>query len=214
MEVVNSRHSTSVYASIHVAAQPSRGGVSVAPTLLPHRTIFGASMKRFHVHVAVSDLNKSIAFYSAMFGEQPDVVKSDYAKWMLEDPRINFAISHRGQAPGVNHLGMQADNDAELEAIHANLQKADTAVLTEKDAHCCYARSDKYWITDPQGIAWESFRSLGTIPLFGSAEADEASATASSSCGGDTTVTASCCSPTEQQVAPATKSASGCCARS
>src|SRR5271169_921057 len=124
-------------------------------------------MKRFHVHVAVSDLSKSIAFYSAIFGEQPNVVKADYAKWMLEDPRINFAISDRGHAPGVNHLGLQAEDDAELEAIHANLQKADTTVLPEKDAHCCYAKSDKYWVTDPQGIAWESFRSLGSVPLYG-----------------------------------------------
>ena len=171
-------------------------------------------MKRFHVHVAVSDLRQSIAFYSAMFGEQPDVVKPDYAKWMLEDPRINFAISDRGQTPGVNHLGMQADSDAELEAIHANLQKADAAVLAEKDAHCCYARSDKYWVTDPQGIAWESFRSLATIPLFGSTESGVSGATTSSSCGGDVTSAASCCSPTEQQVSPAAKSAGGCCARS
>jgi len=124
-------------------------------------------MKRFHVHVAVSDLSKSIAFYSAIFGEQPAVVKADYAKWMLEDPRINFAISSRGHVPGVNHLGFQAEDDAELEAIHANLQKADTTVLPEKGAHCCYAKSDKYWVTDPQGIAWESFRSLGSVPLYG-----------------------------------------------
>ena len=114
-------------------------------------------MKRFHVHVAVNDLSQSIAFYSAMFGEGPAVVKPDYAKWTLEDPRVNLAISNRGQTPGVNHLGMQADDDAELEAIHANLQKADTAVLPEKDALCCYAKSDKYWVTDPQGIAWEAF---------------------------------------------------------
>lgn len=171
-------------------------------------------MKRFHVHVAVNDLDKSIAFYSAMFGEQPDVIKPDYAKWMLDDPRINFAISHRGQAPGVNHLGMQAENDEELEDIHANLQKADSSVLAEKDAHCCYARSDKYWVTDPQGIAWESFRSLGSIPLFGSTESDVPRETTSSSCGAKVASTASCCSPTEPQVAPATKSAGGCCARS
>jgi hypothetical protein len=143
-------------------------------------------MKRFHVHVAVSDLTKSITFYSAMFGEQPAVVKPDYAKWMLEDPRINFAISNRGHEPGVNHLGMQAEDDAELEAIHANLQKADTTILPEKEAHCCYAKSDKYWVTDPQGIAWESFRSLGSVPLYGE----------------------------EHQVAPATQggaAATGCC---
>jgi catechol 2,3-dioxygenase-like lactoylglutathione lyase family enzyme len=170
-------------------------------------------MKRFHVHVAVSDLDKSIAFYSAMFGEQPDVVKPDYAKWMLDDPRINFAISHRGQTPGVNHLGMQAENDAELEAIHANLRNADTAVVAEKDAHCCYARSDKYWVTDPQGIAWESFHSLATIPLFGSTESDISRPADATSCGSDATSTASCCAPTEQQVALMKQSTSGCCAR-
>lgn len=124
-------------------------------------------MKRFHVHVAVNDLNKSIAFYSAMFGEEPAVVKADYAKWMLDDPRVNFAISNRGHAPGINHLGLQAEDDAELEAIYANLQKADTNVLPEKGVNCCYAKSDKYWVTDPQGIAWESFRSLGSVPMYG-----------------------------------------------
>src|SRR5271169_5579179 len=142
-------------------------------------------MKRFHVHVAVRDLSKSIAFYSAMFGEQPTVLKPDYAKWMLEDPRINFAISNRGNAPGLNHLGLQAEDDAELEAIHANLQKADTAVLSEKSADCCYAKSDKYWVTDPQGIALESFHSLGSIPLLGAAEM-KPSETNAASFGGDT----------------------------
>jgi catechol 2,3-dioxygenase-like lactoylglutathione lyase family enzyme len=171
-------------------------------------------MKRFHVHVAVNDLDRSISFYTAMFGEEPSVVKSDYAKWMLEDPRINFAISNRGQTAGVNHLGMQAEDDAELESIHANLQKADAAVVAEKGAHCCYAKSDKYWVTDPQGIAWESFRSLGTIPLFGTAESEVSAATESPSCGARPSSAASCCSPTDQQVAPTAKSASGCCAQS
>src|SRR5450755_4284721 len=146
-------------------------------------------MKRFHVHVAVKDLSESVRFYSAIFGA-PSVLKDDYAKWMLEDPRINFAISNRGQTPGINHLGMQAEDDAELEAIHANLQKADTAVVAEKGAHCCYARSDKYWVTDPQGIAWESFRSLGSIPLFGDAE--PVSADQPASCGSGTAAS-SCC---------------------
>ena len=163
-------------------------------------------MKRFHVHVAVNDLSKSIAFYSAMFGEQPGVVKQDYAKWMLEDPRINFAISNRGQAVGVNHLGMQAEDDAELEAIHANLQKADTTVLAEKDAHCCYARSDKYWVTDPQGIAWESFRSLSSIPLFGDGETDQ-----HASCGSGEAAAASCCTAAESKAAPAAIGSRGCC---
>jgi catechol 2,3-dioxygenase-like lactoylglutathione lyase family enzyme len=168
-------------------------------------------MKRFHVHVAVNDLDKSIAFYSAMFGEKPNVVKPDYAKWMLEDPRINFAISNRGQAPGVNHLGLQAENDAELEAIHANLQKTDTAVLSEKGAHCCYAKSDKYWVTDPQGIAWESFRSLGSIPLFGDAGKSCDAAEPAPSCGSGDRSAASCCAPGESKSAVTQTSTSGCC---
>jgi catechol 2,3-dioxygenase-like lactoylglutathione lyase family enzyme len=170
-------------------------------------------MKRFHVHVAVNDLSKSIAFYSAMFGEQPTVVKPDYAKWMLEDPRINFAISRRGQAPGVNHLGLQAEDDAELEAIHANLQKADTTVLPEKGAHCCYAKSDKYWVTDPQGIAWESFHSLGSIPMFGGAEAEPGAAEQPASCGSGEVLAAPCCASVKPKGSQAAGAASGCCAR-
>ena len=130
-------------------------------------------MKRFHVHVAVKELQDSIRFYSAMFGAEPSVVKPDYAKWMLDDPRINFAISQRSKTLGVNHLGFQADTEAELEGIHANLRQADGTIVAEKGVHCCYAKSDKYWVTDPQGIAWESFRSLGSIPVFGE-EADAA----------------------------------------
>jgi hypothetical protein len=168
-------------------------------------------MKRFHVHVAVNDLDQSIAFYSAMFGEEPSVVKPDYAKWMLEDPRINFAISNRGQAPGVNHLGLQAEDDAELQAIHTNLQKADTAVLAEKGAHCCYAKSDKYWVTDPQGIAWESFRSLGSIPLFGGAGTVSEASEQAPSCGSSASVAVSCCSPAAAKVTLTATSASGCC---
>ena len=165
-------------------------------------------MKRFHVHVAVNDLNKSIAFYSAMFGEQPSVVKPDYAKWMLEDPRINFAISNRGQTPGVNHLGMQAEDDAELETIHANLQKADTTVVAEKGAHCCYAKSGQVLGDRSAGIAWESFRSLGSIPLFGSAEAVPAEQSAS--CGSGT-ATSSCCAPASGSSQPRSRNR-GCCA--
>jgi catechol 2,3-dioxygenase-like lactoylglutathione lyase family enzyme len=125
-------------------------------------------MKRFHVHVAVKDLEQSKSFYSAVFGVEPTVVKQDYAKWMLDDPRVNFAISQRGHSLlGVNHLGVQAETDEELESIHSNLQKADSTVVAEKGVNCCYATSDKYWVTDPQGVAWESFRSLGTVPFYG-----------------------------------------------
>jgi len=134
-------------------------------------------MKRFHVHVAVPDLQKSIQFYSTLFGAQPSVVKDDYAKWMLEDPRVNFAISKRGSTAGVNHLGFQVEDDSELQEIHARLQQADAEVGEEKNVSCCYARSDKYWVTDPAGIAWESFHSLGTVPFYnGEASETEASA--------------------------------------
>jgi catechol 2,3-dioxygenase-like lactoylglutathione lyase family enzyme len=160
-------------------------------------------MKRFHVHVSVSDLSKSIAFYSAMFGAEPTVVRPDYAKWMLEDPRVNFAISNRGQTPGVNHLGFQAEDEAELDAIHANLRNADASITPEKGAHCCYAVSDKYWITDPQGIAWESFHSLDSIPVYG---ADQAAATSASCCGPrsvetETAQASACCAPTAAKAA-------------
>ena len=130
-------------------------------------------MKRFHVHVAVPDLQQGIRFYATMFGSEPSVVKPDYAKWMLEDPRLNFAISQRGAAAGVNHLGFQVDSDAELGEIHSRLKAADAGVLEEKGASCCYARSDKYWVTDPAGVAWESFHSLGTVPFYGEAHAKE-----------------------------------------
>ena len=124
-------------------------------------------MKRFHVHVAVSNLEQSTRFYSALFGRPPTVLKTDYAKWMLDDPRLNFAISERAGAAGVNHLGFQADSADELEEIHARLKMADTAISAETGANCCYAKSDKYWVQDPTAIAWESFRSLDTIPFYG-----------------------------------------------
>ena len=124
-------------------------------------------MKRLHVHVAVHDLEQSIRFYSALFATQPAVKKDDYAKWMLDDPRVNFAISTRGQKPGLDHLGIQAENGAELEEIGSRLAQADVSVLPQKDAACCYAKSDKYWTIDPQGIAWESFHTLDTIPVYG-----------------------------------------------
>jgi hypothetical protein len=123
-------------------------------------------MKRFHVHVAVPQLQEGIRFYSTLFGAEPTVMKDDYAKWMLEDPRVNFAISERNGRPGINHLGFQVDEAAELDEIHARLSAADEGVIAEKNVSCCYARSDKYWTTDPAGVPWESFRSLGTVPFY------------------------------------------------
>jgi catechol 2,3-dioxygenase-like lactoylglutathione lyase family enzyme len=124
-------------------------------------------MKRFHVHVSVSNLQENIRFYSSIFGADPSVLKDDYAKWMLDDPRINFAISTRGRQPGVNHLGIQAESDAELKALRVGIIEAQAPILEQKEASCCYARSDKYWTTDPQGIAWETFHSLGSVPVYG-----------------------------------------------
>ena len=124
-------------------------------------------MKRFHVHVSVHDLEQSIRFYSALFGAEPAVKKPDYAKWMLEDPRINFAISNRRTKAGIDHLGLQAENGGELEEIGTRLAQADVSTTAQKDANCCYAKSDKYWTVDPQGIAWESFHTLDSVPLYG-----------------------------------------------
>jgi catechol 2,3-dioxygenase-like lactoylglutathione lyase family enzyme len=124
-------------------------------------------MKRFHVHMSVSDLSESVRFYSELFGTEPTVCKPDYAKWMLEDPRVNFAISSRCQPAGVNHLGFQVESDEELRGMQAQLRAADARVIEENEQSCCYARSDKYWVTDPTGIAWETFHTLGGIPVYG-----------------------------------------------
>jgi catechol 2,3-dioxygenase-like lactoylglutathione lyase family enzyme len=124
-------------------------------------------MKRFHVHVAVSDLEASVKFYSAMFATVPTVYKPDYAKWMLDDPRINFAISQRGLAPGVDHLGIQVDSDEALGELRQQVAIAEIEASEQNNAACCYAQSDKYWTTDPQGIAWETFHTLANIPTFG-----------------------------------------------
>jgi catechol 2,3-dioxygenase-like lactoylglutathione lyase family enzyme len=124
-------------------------------------------MKRFHVHVSVEDLDANIRFYSEVFCSEPTVRKDDYAKWMLEDPRVNFAISKRGAAPGLDHLGIQVDTAEELTAARARVARAAIAAQDQPAADCCYAHSDKYWITDPQGVAWETFHTLDAIPVFG-----------------------------------------------
>ena len=123
-------------------------------------------MKRFHVHVNVRDLDASIGFYSLLFGSAPSVRQPDYAKWMLEDPRLNFAISQRERAAGVDHLGLQAEDAAELGEIGARLTAADAVSLAETGTTCCYAQSDKYWAQDPQGVRWESFYTHGTAPTY------------------------------------------------
>jgi len=160
-------------------------------------------MKRFHVHLHVEDLGKSIGFYSKLFAAEPARVESDYAKWMLDDPRINFAISTRGSQPGIDHLGLQTDDPAELAEMKARAESADMALLDEGETTCCYARSEKHWVTDPQGIAWEHFHTLGNIPVFN--EAAPTAATAAACCApasATTAVRASAAAPAE---------ASACC---
>ncbi len=160
-------------------------------------------MKRLHVHVAVDDLAASIRFYSTMFASEPTVQKPDYAKWMLDDPRVNFAISARGAAPGLNHLGVQVESAEELADMNQRLQKLEADVVEEMGTACCYAKSDKYWATDPTGIAWETYHTLDSIPVFAASEAGEAHA------GG-------CCVP-ERAVAkvsgciPVKGKSTGCC---
>jgi catechol 2,3-dioxygenase-like lactoylglutathione lyase family enzyme len=156
-------------------------------------------MNRFHVHVNVTDLPRSIAFYSQLFGAAPAVVKSDYAKWMLDDPRINFAISRRDRAAGVDHLGIQADDGAALEAIGARLKAADAVSLAEVGTTCCYAHSDKYWTEDPQGLRWETFHTHGEATTYYAPQAAAAQAQDQSG---------ACCGP---RAADKDKPVSACC---
>ncbi len=124
-------------------------------------------MKRLHVHVAVDDLQRSIGFYSALFAAQPSVIKTDYAKWMLDDPRVNFAISTRGRQAGLDHLGIQVEDRDELREIYARLHKADGKVIEQGQTSCCYAKSEKSWIDDPAGISWETFLTSGESTDYG-----------------------------------------------
>lgn len=126
-------------------------------------------MKRLHVHVSVEDLAQSIQFYSTLFAAEPTVTKSDYAKWMLEDPRVNFAISRRGSEAGIRHLGIQVEDRAELADVYSRLQRAAAPILEEGATTCCYARSEKSWIADPQGIQWETFLTTGESTTYGTA---------------------------------------------
>lgn len=158
-------------------------------------------MKRFHVHAHVEDLQASIAFYSKLFGAEPTRTESDYAKWMIEDPRINFAISTRGGKPGVDHLGIQTDTAEELAELKARAEAADMALLNEGETSCCYARSEKHWVTDPQGIAWEHYHTLGDIPVF--SEGAKTAGAASACCATPT--------PRGKPVGIAVKAGSSCC---
>ena len=156
-------------------------------------------MKRLHVHVAVDDLQRSIGFYSALFAAQPTVTKTDYAKWMLEDPRVNFAISTRGRQPGLDHLGIQAEDGDELKEIYARLHKAGGDVVEQGQTSCCYAKSEKSWIDDPAGISWETFLTSGESTNYGDGTGERVARVAHEK---------SCCAP---QAAVAPESASACC---
>ncbi len=155
-------------------------------------------MKRLHVHLSVDDLARSIRFYSALFASEPSVTKPDYAKWMLDDPRVNFAISTRSGRAGIDHLGIQVETADELHEVYDRLQQADRPVLEEGATTCCYARSEKAWIADPQGLAWETFLTMGDSTVYGD----------SVDLGPIRTAATACCAPQ----AEATQAAASCCA--
>lgn len=158
-------------------------------------------MKRMHVHIAVDDLQRSIGFYSALFAKQPSVIKSDYAKWMLDDPRVNFAISARGQQPGLDHLGIQVENRDELNEVYARLHEAGGDVLEQGATTCCYAKSEKSWIDDPAGISWETFLTTGESIDYGDGSREREARVAGAK---------ACCEPKDT---PAPTSASCCAAK-
>jgi catechol 2,3-dioxygenase-like lactoylglutathione lyase family enzyme len=149
-------------------------------------------MKRLHVHVSVDDLQRNIQFYSTMFGCEPTVTKSDYAKWMLDDPKVNFAISQRGAPAGLNHLGIQVESADELTEMNGRLQALQVEVEEEMGTECCYSKSDKYWVSDPQGIAWETYHTLDTVPVF----------------SGDKISDSNCCVPVVMM--PKSRNSTGC----
>jgi catechol 2,3-dioxygenase-like lactoylglutathione lyase family enzyme len=167
-------------------------------------------MKRFHVHLGVPDLAESVRFYSNLFGMAPAVEKPDYAKWMLDDPRVNFAISQRGARVGLNHLGLQAESETELAGLRTQFDAADAASVRDEHAvSCCYARSNKHWVRDPQGIAWEAFHSLGAVAYF---DGDGDAAAPVGGCGAGTAIdgaATACCAPVA--AAPASPQATARC---
>ena len=167
-----------------------------------------AAQRRFHVHMSVADLAGNIRFYTALFGAQPTVVKDDYAKWMLDDPRVNFAISTRGDAVGVEHLGIQVESDEALVKIRDQAAAADLSTVAEIGTSCCYAKSDKYWLEDPQGVAWETFHSLDSIPTFSGGESAAADGSACCVPTGAAESSSQSCAPDVSACAPAKP---GCC---
>jgi catechol 2,3-dioxygenase-like lactoylglutathione lyase family enzyme len=139
-------------------------------------------MKRLHVHVSVNDIDASVRFYTTLFAAQPVVLKNDYAKWMLEDPRVNFAISQRGAATGIRHLGIQVEEKAELNQVYERLRRADAPVREDGATTCCYAESEKSWIADPQGIQWETFLTTGESTVYGGGQSGDGTPASASRC--------------------------------
>lgn len=136
-------------------------------------------MKRLHINIGVDDLNQSIKFYNALFGAQPVKTKADYAKWLLDDPFVNFAISSRASATGIDHLGIQVEEDSELEQLRERLKNADMSLFDEGETTCCYARSEKSWVKDPSGVAWEAYKTMEDVQLFSGSTNEETEPTAS-----------------------------------
>lgn len=162
-------------------------------------------MKRMHVHVAVEDIQQSVGFYSALFGAEPTVVKSDYAKWMLDDPRVNFAISTRGREPGLDHLGIQVESAEELGEVYGRLRKAGGEVIEQGQTVCCYARSEKSWIDDPAGIPWETFHTTGESIVYGDGSGERNARVAHEK---HDAKQSACCAPEPHALSP---EASACC---
>ena len=152
-------------------------------------------MKRLHVHVSVEDLSQSVRFYSTLFATEPAVVKPDYAKWMLDDPRVNFAISARGGAAGLDHFGIQVETPDELQEVYGRLKQADRPVLEEGATTCCYAQSEKAWIADPQGLSWETFLTSGASTVYGDSADLGAVRTASGGLVPSAAPAGACCAP-------------------
>lgn len=168
-------------------------------------------MKRLHVHVAVQDLEASIRFYSQLFAGAPAMLKPDYAKWMLEDPHVNFAISARGARAGIEHLGIQVEDASELAEVYERLRRAERPVLEEGATTCCYAKSEKSWVEDPQGVKWETFLTTGESTVYGDdALRSEPSACCTPASTGSKAPAASCCTPAEK--AEAVQRGAACCA--
>lgn len=161
-------------------------------------------MKRLHIHVAVDDLARAIPFYETLFATAPSVVKNDYAKWMLDDPRVNFAISARGAKAGVEHLGIQVEDSEELAEVYGRLERADAPVLEEGETVCCYARSEKSWVTDPAGVPWEVFHTHGEAASYGGGVVAEEARLAVTPTGRPE---AACCAPAQ----PSASASASCC---